>query len=118
MPSLTILAGPNGASYARRAAGYDVQLIYIWVNSADLCIERGKKRVASGGHFVEDEIVRRRYEWSLKDFFGLYLPLADVWQAYDNSAGEGEVLVAEGHRLPNASVYLPALWSEMRQRAG
>jgi len=88
------------------------------VNSAELCIERVKKRVASGGHFVEDEIVRRRYERSLKNFFGLYQPLADVWQAYDNSVGEGGVLVAEGHRLQNASVYLPAVWSEMRRRVG
>src|SRR5215210_2092247 len=105
----TTLASRTFAPFIRtaRAAGYGVQLVYVWVNSADLCIERVRERVRAGGHFVEDEIVRRRYERSLKNFFGLYQPLADNWQVYDNSVGEGGVLVAEGHRVHVASVHVP-----------
>jgi len=116
----TTLASRTFAPFVRtaRAAGYAVQLIYVWVNSADLCIERVKKRVASGGHFVEDEIVRRRYERSLKNFFGLYQPLADNWRVYDNSVAAGSRLVAEGHTLISAIVHEPETWAEMRRRAG
>src|SRR5215207_1699040 len=59
----TTLASRTLAPFLRRAraTGYHVRLIYVWLNNADLCIERIRGRVRSGGHFVEDEIVRRRY---------------------------------------------------------
>ena len=73
----TTLASRTFAPFLRRArvAGYRVELIYVWLNNSDLCIERIKGRVRSGGHFVEDEIVRRRYERSLRNFFSLYRTL-------------------------------------------
>jgi len=40
--------------------GDSVRLIYVWVNSAELAIERVRRRVESGGHFVQEEIIRRR----------------------------------------------------------
>ena len=45
-----------------RDSGYRVDLVYVWLNSADLCIQRVTRRFESGGHFVEEQIVRRRYE--------------------------------------------------------
>jgi predicted ABC-type ATPase len=116
----TTLASRTFAPFLRRAraAGYDVRLIYVWLTSADLCIERVKARVQSGGHFVEDEIVRRRYERSLRNFFGLYQPLADDWRVYDNSGLEGSRIVAVGHRSITTATILPETWDEMRRRAG
>lgn len=116
----TTLASRTFAPFLRRARedGYDIRLIYVWLNDANLCIERIKGRVLSGGHFVEDEIVRRRYERSLKDFFGLYRPLADAWQVYDNSERGNPVLVAEGQRADMASIHVRATWDEMMRRGG
>jgi len=87
------------------------------VNSADLCIERVKARVHSGGHFVEGDIVRRRYERSLKNFFGPYQSLADDWRVYDNSGVAGSRIVAEGHETVPTVVHEPETWDEMRRRA-
>jgi predicted ABC-type ATPase len=73
--------------------GYSLRLIYIWLNSVELAVERVKRRIESGGHYVPESTVRRRYGRSLQNFFRLYSPLADEWRFYDNSLDE-PVLVA------------------------
>ena len=115
----TTLASRTFAPFIRKArdAGYRIELVYVWLNSPDLCIERIKGRVRSGGHFVEDEIVRRRYERSLRNFFRLYQPLADDWRVYDNSGVAGSRIVAEGHETVPTVVHEPETWDEMRRRA-
>jgi len=116
----TTLASRTFAPFLRRARadGYQTRLIYVWVNSADLCIERVRERVLSGGHFVEDEIVRRRYERSLRNFFGLYQTLADNWRVYDNSGTAGARIVVVGEHSTPTVIHERETWDEMRRRAG
>lgn len=52
--------------------GYSVSLIYFWLNSPELAIERVKQRVANGGHDVPAPIIRRRYRSGLENFFRIY----------------------------------------------
>jgi predicted ABC-type ATPase len=116
----TTLASRTFAPFIRqlREVGYRTRLVYVWVESAELCIRRVHARRAAGGHFVDEEIVRRRYERSLANFFSLYRPLADEWQVYDNSSGEQPVLVAEGHGTSVAVIHERATWDEMMRRIG
>jgi predicted ABC-type ATPase len=116
----TTLASRTFAPFIRRlrSEGYRVQLVYVWLGSADLCVERVRSRAMSGGHFVEEEIVRRRYERSLKNLFGLYLPLADGWQVYDNTDAGGSQQVAEGSGQTPTVIHDEATWNEMKRRAG
>ena len=116
----TTLASRTFAPFIRklREAGYRVQLVYVWLNSADLCIERVRGRARSGGHFVEEEIVRRRDERSLRNFFSLYQPLADEWRVYDNSEHGGSKMVAAGHGSTATVIQEQQTWDEMRRRAG
>ncbi|MBS4028735.1 MAG: zeta toxin family protein [Ignavibacteriales bacterium] len=65
--------------------GYFITLIYIWIESAELAIERIQNRVREGGHFIPDDVVRRRYERSVQNFVNLYLPIVDKWKIYDNT---------------------------------
>lgn len=51
----------------------------------DLAVLRVAERVKMGGHFVPKDTIHRRFHAGLKNFFNLYLPLADSWQMYDNS---------------------------------
>ena len=90
--------------------------MYVWLDSADLCIERVKGRARAGGHFVEEEIVRRRYERSLRNFFNLYQPLADDWRVYDNSDPSGSRIVAVGHNSTAIVIHEQQTWDEMRRR--
>jgi predicted ABC-type ATPase len=78
--------------------GYKVQLMFLWLRSADLAVQRVRERVRAGGHDVAAAVVRRRYAAGLKNFWELYQPLADAWSVYDNSTSAKSLPIASGGR--------------------
>ena len=62
-------------------------LIYVVLDSPERSIERIKLRVAKGGHHVDDDDVRRRYDRSLEQL-KWFLDQADQAWIYDNSGAE------------------------------
>ena len=78
--------------------GYEVTVLYFWLNSPELAIRRIADRVAAGGHDIPDETVRRRYIRGLEYFFNDYMPVSDRWILADNSEIPFTV-VAEGRHL-------------------
>ena len=79
-------------------AGYSVTLLYFWLNSPELAIQRVRNRVLAGGHNIPEPVVRRRYAMGLKYFFETYAPISDRWILADNSISPFKV-VAEGSSL-------------------
>ena len=77
--------------------GYSVNLIYYWLDSVELAIERVKFRVAEGGHNIPTETIVRRYYAGLKNFLNLYKDQVDYWMLIDNS-GTAPKLIAEGRQ--------------------
>ena len=77
--------------------GYEVMVLYFWLNSPELAIQRVRDRVASGGHHIPDPVIRRRYVMGLQYFFETYIPVSDRWVLADNSRTPFTV-VAEGSR--------------------
>ena len=69
-----------------QADDYVFHLIYLWLSSADLAVQRVAERVRQGGHDVPAATVRRRYSRSLGNFFNIYRPIANSWLMLDNSA--------------------------------
>jgi predicted ABC-type ATPase len=91
----TTLSGSYTSKVAKRAAasGCEVEIVYIFLASADQCVERVEIRRRKGGHDVAEEDVRRRFKRSLHNFrFDLSL-CADVWSLYYNG-GQSYQLVA------------------------
>ena len=78
-------------------AGYSVTLLYFWLNSPELAIERVKARVEAGGHNIPEETIRRRYFVGIDYFFHHYAPVSDRWILADNSQAPFRV-IAEGSR--------------------
>lgn len=68
-----------------REKGYIVTLLFFWLQSVDLAIERVRIRVQEGGHNIDTEVIRRRYLSGIKNLFNIYLPLADEVMIFDNS---------------------------------
>jgi predicted ABC-type ATPase len=105
-PQLYIISGCNGAGkttasftikttiLSAKANGYNVVLVYFWLNSVELAKERVKTRVQEGGHNIDSEVIRRRYFAGIKNLFELYLPIVDVAMIYDNS-NINHIFVAE-----------------------
>jgi predicted ABC-type ATPase len=79
-----------------RGNGYSFQLMFLWLRSADLAVERVRERVRTGGHEVAEEVIRRRYYGGLRNFWTLYQPLADAWSVYDNSESAKSLPIASG----------------------
>lgn len=75
--------------------GYRITLLYFWLNSPELAIQRVKARVEAGGHNIPDEVVRRRYRMGLHYFFETYMELTDHWLLADNSSTPF-TMIAEG----------------------
>ena len=86
-----------------QAAGYSVTLLYFWLNSPELAIERVRARVESGGHNIPEETIRRRYGVGVDYFFRYYAPISDRWILADNSQAPFRV-IAEGSREEVVSI--------------
>lgn len=69
---------------------YSVILLFFWLHSVDLAIKRVRNRVAEGGHFIEPEIIKRRYLKGIKNLKDLYLPVVDQAFIYDNTEGNND----------------------------
>jgi predicted ABC-type ATPase len=81
----------SGRQYARmiprwRRAGYEVDLIFLNLPTADLAVARVSARVAQGGHGVPEPIIRRRFDKGLRNFRNVYRSLVSSWALYDNSS--------------------------------
>ena len=80
-----------------QSVGYTVTVLYFWLNSPELAIERVKARVAAGGHNIPEETIRRRYNVGLSYFFNDYAPACERWILADNSQIPFRV-IAEGSK--------------------
>jgi len=68
-----------------RALGYKVSLIYIWLSSPQMAMERVAERVRNGGHNIPEDVINRRYFKGLNNLFKLFMPICDTWLIADNS---------------------------------
>jgi predicted ABC-type ATPase len=60
--------------------------------SAEVAIQRVAERVAQGGHFVREAVIRRRFLAGKANFETLYKAQVDAWALYDNSGTEPVLL--------------------------
>jgi predicted ABC-type ATPase len=116
----TTLASRSFAGWIRRLQneGYGFLLIFVALQSPEMACARVADRAQMGGHHVDDEVVGRRFYRGLRNFFGLYQPMADGWWFYDNSAPGYPDLVA--HNAPgkrNATIVIPGLWKAYQEVA-
>ncbi len=115
----TTLASRSLAPRVRRLQerGYQFQLLFFWLNSPELNIQRVAERVQKGGHHIPEDVIRRRYVGGLKNLFSLYLPLADLWEVYDNSIKNSPQLVAAKEDKQPPTIVLPDTFSRMKEIA-
>ena len=89
-----------GRSYSQmipqfQQAGYSVQLLFLYLPSADVAVERVRNRVRQGGHNIPEPDIRRRYQRGLTNFFQLYRSLVDGWYFYDSSHFPPQLIAEE-----------------------
>jgi len=98
-----------------RRDGYYVHLVFLWLRSAALAVNRVAERVQAGGHNVPVAVVRRRYKAGLVNLFRLYIPLADSWQLFDNSEPLGPQPIAAGEGIAVQTVRNANVWQKLKE---
>ena len=79
---------------------------------------RVAQRTASGGDHVPEDVIRRRYEKGLHNFFHLYVPIANTWQLYDGSQSDGLRTIAEQVSSGERIIQRPEVWQKVRDVYG
>lgn len=91
----TTLSTRSYVNLIKRAhkGGYEVELIFLWLSSPDVAVERVAHRVQEGGHNIPEDVVRRRYAAGIRNLVEVYSSIVDRWLLIDNNAAS--VVVAE-----------------------
>ncbi len=110
----TTLATKHFASTvaAAQRQGYQVRLIFLYLESVALAKERVARRVREGGHNIPSDVIARRYHRGLSNLFGNYLPIVDEWEIYNHSSVRPS-LIANGDKI-NVKIEQPDLYQKMQ----
>lgn len=76
-----------------QSLGYTVILLFFWLPSPEMAVERVAMRVASGGHNIPKDVIHRRYWLGLQNLFDIFAPIVDYWSLYDNSLNQEPIVV-------------------------
>ena len=66
---------------------------------------------------VAEEVIRRRYERGLKNFFHVYKPMADSWDFINNAGSHGPRTIAVKQIDQHEVVYDAPLWDYIKGQA-
>lgn len=83
--------------------GYNVSLLFFWLESPEVACERVKKRVSEGGHDIPVKTIFRRYWLGLENLFRIFMPIVDDWSLYDNNNETN--LIADSNGIINNPIY-------------
>ena len=101
------------------AKGYIVTLIFFWLRTPELALQRVAERVRNGGHDIPAPTTRRRYVAGITNFFELYADAVDCWVVYDNSISPRTIVARGGKDVPTTILdneLFTKLKSYVRQR--
>ena len=79
--------------------GYNVTLLFFWLQNVELAKERVQTRVAEGGHHIDNDVIERRYLSGIRNLFDIYLPIANEVLIFDNSEGKHELIAEKSDDL-------------------
>ena len=92
---------------------YEVVLLFLMLNTVKLAIQRVETRVKEGGYNIPTDVIERRYNNGMKNFFKRYIDIVDKWFLVDNS-GETFQFIAEGTK-DGLIIKNENMWSELKR---
>ena len=83
----TTLATKSYVNLVRRAhkQGYNVKLLFFWLESPEMAKLRVADRVAKGGHNIPEDVIERRYYAGIRNLFNLFMNEVDYWAIFMNT---------------------------------
>ena len=86
---------------------WKVEMLYLYLPSVDLSIDRVAERVKNGGHCININDIKRRYSRSMTNLMNQYLEIVDNVSCLKNSNGS-EIIFQKNHNklvIYNNTVY-------------
>ena len=96
-----------------QANGYEVTLLFFWLDSPNMAKERVAQRVAEGGHSIPSETIERRYHNGIANLFTIYIDMVDICYIFDNSEGE-RTPIAKKYKGEKEIIYNTDLYNQMK----
>ncbi len=72
--------------------GYEINILFLWLQTVETAIQRVKIRVEQGGHDIPSDVIMRRYSRSISNFVNEYTKIADNWFFYDNTNNNSKLI--------------------------
>ncbi|MDR6966963.1 putative ABC-type ATPase [Flavobacterium arsenatis] len=94
-----------------KANGFKVKLLFFWLPTIEMAINRVAIRVSEGGHNIPSEVVARRYQRGIENLFKIYLPLCDSWMIYENES-QPEI-IAQGIINQESEIFDNQSWNSI-----
>ena len=114
----TTLSTRSYVSFIKKAQqqDYDVTLLYFWLSSPEVAIDRVAKRVSNGGHHIPSDVIDRRYYRGIGNLLNLYIPICNKWVVVDNRELYPEI-VAQGSSLLGEVIINIDIWESIKNQS-
>lgn len=91
----TTLSAKSYVSFLKhcKSRGYEITLIFIWLDSPETAKQRVKSRVEKGGHNIPEKVIERRYKKGIENFGKYFVNLCDGFFVFNNSGAVPELAV-------------------------
>ena len=96
-----------------QANGYEVTLLFFWLDSPNMAKKRVAQRVAEGGHSIPSQTIERRYHNGIANLFAIYIDMVDICYIFDNSEGECTP-IAKKYKGGKEIIYNTDLYNQMK----
>lgn len=104
---------PESVAIEAHDKGYCVHLIFFWLETPELAIQRVAERVSNGGHNIPTDVIPRRYIAGIKNMFNLFMKEVDLWAIYDNSRNP-RTIIASGGKTVDFKIYSEITYNKIK----
>lgn len=100
-----------------KAAGYTVTLVFLWLPSGDMAVQRVGARVQQGGHDIPETTIRRRYIAGLQNLLEVFLPLVDQAIICENTGTDNTLVKIAEKTAAGMNVFSHDAWESIIKTA-
>jgi predicted ABC-type ATPase len=96
--------------------GYEISLLFFWLDSPELAKQRVAERVSKGGHNIPADVIQRRFYRGIENLFTLYIPVCDNWTIVDNMNLVVKI-IAEGKKEDEKLITNDEIWETILKQS-
>ena len=93
-----------------RKMGFEITILFFWLETPELAIQRVAERVSKGGHNIPTEVIKRRFYRGVQNLFKLYMPVVDNWIVIDNK-NISPLIIATGGNTKETMIKNSEIWN-------